>query len=57
MEYEIELPVLEQIENIEEYPECKQESLTTIIAIKCTDGIVPASDSQGTSSSTKNIEQ
>ncbi len=45
-----------QIEHIDDYLEEKQESLTTIIVIKCIDGIVIASDSQVTAQSTKNMD-
>jgi 20S proteasome alpha/beta subunit len=47
-----------QIELINDNPQSKQdereENMTTAIAIKSTDGIVMASDSQATTSTTKN---
>lgn len=47
---------IEPIEQIEIYPKDKLKRMTTIIAIKCHEGIVLASDSQATSPISKEME-
>jgi 20S proteasome alpha/beta subunit len=44
------------IEQIETHLQTKQENMTTVIAIKCEEGVVIASDSQSTSPVVKNMQ-